>query len=116
MKHNSIAPLRSIPPIRRTLSAVSIALSLVFALAAFGVPLGTSWTYQGQLRRSGAAYNGTCNFQFSLWDAASGGALFHQQLPVAAGYRLAWSADGTEIAVAGSDPRILRVTVPAGAR
>ncbi|MGI8977634.1 MAG: WD40 repeat domain-containing protein [Pirellulaceae bacterium] len=49
-------------------------------------------------------------------DAAGGGALFHQQLPVAAGYRLAWSADGSEIAVAGSDPRILRVTVPAGAR
>jgi hypothetical protein len=33
----------------------------------------TSWTYQGQLQRSGAAYNGTCNFQFSLWDAASAG-------------------------------------------
>ena len=73
MKHNSIAPLRSIPPIRRTLSAISIVLSLVFALAAFGVQQGTSWTYQGQLRRSGAAYNGTCNFQFSLWDAASAG-------------------------------------------
>ena len=42
--------------------------------------------------------------------------LIDQQLPVAAGYRLAWSADGSEIAVAGSDPRILRVTVPAGAR
>jgi WD40 repeat protein len=51
-----------------------------------------------------------------VWDAAGGGALFHQQLPIAAGYRLAWSADGSEIAVAGSDPRILRVTVPAGAR
>jgi WD40 repeat protein len=51
-----------------------------------------------------------------VWDAAAGGALFHQQLPVAAGYRLAWSADGSEIAVAGSDPRVLRVTVPAGAR
>ena len=51
-----------------------------------------------------------------VWDAAVGSALFHQQLPVAAGYRLAWSADGSEIAVAGSDPRILRVTVPAGAR
>lgn len=58
---------------RRTLSAFSIALSLVFALAAFGEQLGTSWTYQGQLQRSGAAYNGTCNFQFSLWDAASAG-------------------------------------------
>jgi len=73
MKHDSVSPQRSIPPIRRILSAISIALSLVFALAAFGVPVGTSFTYQGQLRRSGAAYNGTCNFQFSLWDAASAG-------------------------------------------
>ncbi|CAN5711051.1 hypothetical protein BH20VER1_BH20VER1_20480 [soil metagenome] len=73
MKHNSAAPLRSIPPIRLTISAISIILSAVLALAAFGVPVGTSWTYQGQLRRSGAAYTGTCNFQFSLWDAASGG-------------------------------------------
>ena len=73
MKHNSIALLRSVPLVRRTLSAISIALSLVFALAAFGVQQGTSWTYQGQLKRSGSAYNGTCNFQFSLWDAVSAG-------------------------------------------
>jgi len=58
---------------RRTLSSIFIVLSLVTAFAAFGVPVNTSWTYQGQLRRSGAAYNGTCNFQFSLWDAASAG-------------------------------------------
>jgi hypothetical protein len=92
MKHNSVAELmphpatpcrrelhrrshvhRGATTIRRTLSAIFIALSLVFALAAFGVPLGTSFTYQGQLRRSGAAYTGTCNFQFSLWDAVSAG-------------------------------------------
>jgi hypothetical protein len=41
MKHSSIAPLRSMPPIRRTLSAFSIVLSLVFALATFGVQQGT---------------------------------------------------------------------------
>ena len=73
MRHNLIAPLRSIPLVKRTLSAISIVLSLVFALAAFGVQQGTSWTYQGQLRRSGAAYTGTCNFQFTLWNAVSGG-------------------------------------------
>ena len=73
MKHNLIAPLRSIPLVRRTLSAISIVLSFVFALAAFGVSVATSWTYQGQLRRSGAAYTGTCNFQFSLWNAVSAG-------------------------------------------
>ncbi|MGZ5393773.1 MAG: hypothetical protein ACXWD3_18615, partial [Mycobacterium sp.] len=58
---------------RRTLSSFSIILSLIFAVVAFGVPLGTSFTYQGQLRRSGGSYTGTCNFQFSLWDAASAG-------------------------------------------
>jgi hypothetical protein len=58
---------------RRTLSAIFIVLSIVTAFAAFGVPVNTSWTYQGQLQRSGAAYTGTCNFQFSLWDALSAG-------------------------------------------
>ena len=35
--------------------------------------MDTSWTYQGQLRRSSAVYNGTCNFQFNLWNIALGG-------------------------------------------
>jgi hypothetical protein len=74
MKHDSVGPLRSISRIRRALAAIAIVLSFVFALAAFGSPVTTAWTYQGQLRRSGAAYNGTCNFQFSLWNAASAGA------------------------------------------
>ena len=92
MKHNSVAALISHPAtpcrreshrrnpahrgattMRRTLSAIFIVLSIVTAFAAFGVPVDTSWTYQGQLQRSGAAYNGTCNFQFSLWDAVSAG-------------------------------------------
>jgi hypothetical protein len=91
MKHNSVElipnpaiPCRRESPrrnpahrgattMRRTLSAIFVALSIFTALAAFGVPVNTSWTYQGQLQRSGAAYNGTCNFQFSLWDALSAG-------------------------------------------
>jgi len=36
--------------------------------------MGTAFTYQGQLRKSGAPVNATCDFQFSLFDAASGGA------------------------------------------
>jgi hypothetical protein len=92
MKHNSVASLifhpatrcrresdrrnpahRGATTMRRTLSAIFIALSIVTAFAAFGVPVNTSWTYQGQLQRSGATYNGTCNFQFTLWDALSAG-------------------------------------------
>ncbi len=34
---------------------------------------GTAFTYQGRLRSSGAPYTGNCDFQFSLWNAASGG-------------------------------------------
>ena len=36
--------------------------------------LGTAFTYQGNLKRSGQPVNTTCSFQFSLWDALSGGA------------------------------------------
>jgi hypothetical protein len=35
--------------------------------------LGSAFTYQGQLKKSGQAYNGACDFQFSLHDAATGG-------------------------------------------
>ncbi len=36
--------------------------------------LGTAFTYQGQLKSGGMPVNGNCDFQFGLWDAASGGA------------------------------------------
>jgi hypothetical protein len=35
---------------------------------------GTGFTYQGQLKNANGPVNGTCDFQFSLWDAASAGA------------------------------------------
>jgi len=35
--------------------------------------LSTPFTYQGQLRQNGSLVNGTCDFQFSLWSAATGG-------------------------------------------
>jgi hypothetical protein len=36
-------------------------------------PLGTAFTYQGQLQNSGSPENGSCDLQFKLFDAASGG-------------------------------------------
>ncbi len=36
--------------------------------------LGTAFTYQGQLKQDSNPVNGNCDFQFSLWDAVSGGA------------------------------------------
>ena len=35
--------------------------------------LGTSFTYQGQLKQNNAPANGTFNFSFKLFDAPSGG-------------------------------------------
>jgi hypothetical protein len=36
-------------------------------------PLGTGFTYQGQLKKTGVPVNGACDLQFSLWDAAGSG-------------------------------------------
>jgi len=36
-------------------------------------PLGTAFTYQGQLKKDGNPVNGTCDCQFGLWDALTGG-------------------------------------------
>ncbi|MDW8316534.1 MAG: hypothetical protein RMN53_01645, partial [Anaerolineae bacterium] len=36
-------------------------------------PLSDAFTYQGQLKQGGAPVNGTCDFQFSLWDSEAGG-------------------------------------------
>lgn len=35
--------------------------------------LGSAFTYQGLLNKDGSPANGTCDFTFSLWNAASGG-------------------------------------------
>jgi hypothetical protein len=35
---------------------------------------------------------------------------------VTAAYRLAWSPDTSEIVVATSDPRVIRLTIPVAAR
>jgi len=36
--------------------------------------LGTAFTYQGELRTASGPVSGTCDFQFSLWDAQTNGA------------------------------------------
>ncbi len=39
----------------------------------YATPLGTAFTYQGQLQQGGNPVNGTCDLRFGLWDALSGG-------------------------------------------
>jgi hypothetical protein len=34
----------------------------------------TKFTHQGQIKRNGVLYNGTCNMRFTLWDAGTAGA------------------------------------------
>ena len=51
-----------------------------------------------------------------IWNPANGETLFHQQLPAHTAYSLAYAPDGTELAVATNDLRVLRVLIPPPAR
>jgi len=48
-------------------------VALTGAGLVLAAPFGTAFTYQGQLRQAGVPVNGVCDFQFSLFDAATGG-------------------------------------------
>ncbi len=73
----------------KTLLLNAVGLGLVFALIASvalaqgvssgsvrtpAAPLGTAFTYQGQLNSAGTPYTGACDMQFGLWDDATAGA------------------------------------------
>ena len=64
---------------RLTGSGVLVALVLVLmaglatAQTPQGTPLGTEFTYQGQLRSNNAPYTGTCDIKFGLYHALTGG-------------------------------------------
>jgi len=91
-----------------------LAVSLAFAQA----PLGTAFTYQGQLKSEGQPYTGACDFQFGLYDAPSVGTLLGNftltDVPLTEGYftvQLDFGADAFT-----GEPRYLDISVrcPAG--
>jgi len=74
---------------RQALSGLMLAVLLMAMVASLGqaqgpegvtvsdtsapqAPVGDTFTYQGQLKQNGAPVNGTCDFQFSLWDSQAG--------------------------------------------
>ncbi len=58
---------------RIVLRVVWAGVALAPALPAWATPVGTAFTYQGQLKQDGAPYAGLADVQFSLWNAAAAG-------------------------------------------
>src|SRR6185369_68892 len=56
----------------RVVSVLAGASCLLMPHPVVAAPLGTEFTYQGRLNKSGQGVTDTCNLQFSLWDAVSG--------------------------------------------
>lgn len=52
---------------------VVLTMGVLFALPSLAAPLGTAFTYQGQLSKNSTPYTGTADFVFTLADAATGG-------------------------------------------
>jgi len=48
-------------------------LLALFSLTSQAAPLGTAFSYQGELVQGGTAVTGTCDFNFGLWDAETNG-------------------------------------------
>ena len=54
-------------------AVVLCATALLLPPAVRGAEVGTAFTYQGELFDNSAPVNGSCDFEFTLWDADGGG-------------------------------------------
>src|SRR5438132_1550245 len=76
-----------------------VVVIVLFAVLSVSVqaqgPVDTAFTYQGQLKASGAAVNATCDMQFSLWDAAGTGT------PPSGGTQIGATQTNTNVSVVG---------------
>ena len=52
---------------------ITLVVSILFSCALSGDPLGTGFTYQGELKQLGAPANGPFDFRFLLFDIDVGG-------------------------------------------
>src|SRR5262245_5362564 len=59
---------------RRVAVLAGIALAVAAGPVAAQTPVGTAFTYQGRLTDAGGPANGSFDFRFTLFDAATGGA------------------------------------------
>jgi hypothetical protein len=59
--------------LRHLAGAIALAWAVCGRAALAQTPVGTAFTYQGVLEQAGAAYNGTADVQFLLFDAAAAG-------------------------------------------
>src|SRR5881296_3804798 len=58
----------------RMASSTGMCLGTMLCIAtAYAAPLGTTFTYQGQLKSGGTPVTGVYDLRFSLWDALTGG-------------------------------------------
>ncbi len=63
---------------KRTKMHMRVTLAATFSVLLVTVSvhaeaIGTSFTYQGDVREGGTPVSGDCDFEFTLWDAAAGG-------------------------------------------